>query len=405
MLAKKDPFFKHQMFVDATPVAADIQVGGAWKTYLFGGLGKGGKGFYAVDVTAPDDVDSESKAAANVKWEFTDADLGYSYGKPLVGKLRAYDDKWVVMFTSGHNNTSGKGKLYIVDPADGTLLKTLETTAGSEGSPSGLAQVSGFVIDYHNQVIEQVYGGDLLGNVWRFDLSSYDAADFKVEKFATLTSVDGSAQSVTVAPQIEVDFQNGIDRWVMIGTGRLLDESDLVTWADQVQTMYAIRDGTVLEMGKSLPHKPRTDSGFEKLTDGLAGLSVATEKGWLHDLPKGERIIAPIQAEVNLLVYAGSLPPENECLSGLAANIYAREFTRGASQLREKDGEPFVESIYSAEGAVGVELIKLYKGEGAAQPTFRVAITRGTDGKMISFPVNLPGVSAQHRMSWRLLGQ
>lgn len=405
MLAKKDPFFKHQMFVDATPVAADIQVGGAWKTYLFGGLGKGGKGFYAVDVTAPDDVDSESKAAANVKWEFTDADLGYSYGKPLVGKLRAYDDKWVVMFTSGHNNTSGKGKLYIVDPADGTLLKTLETTAGSEGSPSGLAQVSGFVIDYHNQVIEQVYGGDLLGNVWRFDLSSYDSADFKVEKFATLTSVDGSAQSVTVAPQIEVDFQNGIDRWVMIGTGRLLDESDLVTWADQVQTMYAIRDGTVLEMGKSLPHKPRTDSGFEKLTDGLAGLSVATEKGWLHDLPKGERIIAPIQAEVNLLVYAGSLPPENECLSGLAANIYAREFTRGASQLREKDGEPFVESIYSAEGAVGVELIKLYKGEGAAQPTFRVAITRGTDGKMISFPVNLPGVSAQHRMSWRLLGQ
>ena len=57
---------------------------------------------------------------------------------------------------------------------------------------------------------------------------------------------------------------------------------------------------------------------------------------------------------MNLLVYAGSLPPENECLSGLAANIYAREFTRGASQLREKDGEPFVESIYSAEGAVGV---------------------------------------------------
>ena len=54
---------------------------------------------------------------------------------------------------------------------------------------------------------------------------------------------------------------------------------------------------------------------------------------------------------------------------------------------------------------MGVELIKLYKGEGAAQPTFRVAITRGTDGKMISFPVNLPGVSAQHRMSWRLLGQ
>ena len=405
MLAKKDPFFKHQMFVDSTPVAADLQVGGAWKTYLFGGLGKGGKGYYAIDVTSPDDIDSESKAAANVKWEFTDSDMGYSYGKPLVGKLRAYDDKWVVMFTSGHNNSSGKGKLFIVDPADGKLLKTLETSAGSSSTPSGLAQISGFVIDYHNQVIEQVYGGDLLGNVWRFDLSSYDESDFKVEKFAELTSTDGSAQSVTIAPQIEVDFQNGIDRYVFVGTGRLLDESDLVTYADQVQSMYALRDGTVLEMSKTVGYKPRTDSGFEKITDGLAGLSTVPEKGWIHDLPKGERIIAPIQAEVNLLVYAGSLPPENECLSGLAANIYAREFTRGASQLREKDGEPFVESIYSAEGAVGVELIKLYKGEGATQPTVRVAITRGTDGKMTSFPVNLPGGTADHRMSWRLLGQ
>jgi len=405
MLTKKDPFFKHQMFVDATPVAADIYVGGAWKTYLFGGLGKGGKGFYAIDVTAPDDVDSEAKAAANVKWEFTDSDLGYSYGKPLVGKLRAYDNKWVVMFTSGHNNSSGKGALYIVDPADGKLIKKLETSAGASGSPSGLAQVSGFVIDYHNQVIEQVYGGDLMGNVWRFDLSSYDEGDFKVEKFAELASTDSTEQSVTVAPQIEVDFQNGIDRWVFVGTGRLLEESDLVTYGEQVQSMYGLRDGTVLEMGKTLPHKPRTDSGFEKITDGLTGLSSAPEKGWIHDLPKGERIIAPIQAEVNLLVYAGSLPPENECLSGLAANIYAREFTRGASQLREKDGEPFVESIYSAEGAVGVELIKLYKGEGVTQPTVRVAITRGTDGKMTSFPVNLPGGSAQHRMSWRLLGQ
>jgi type IV pilus assembly protein PilY1 len=53
MLTKKDPFFKHQMFVDSTPVAADVKVGSDWKTYLIGGLGKGGKGYYAIDITDP----------------------------------------------------------------------------------------------------------------------------------------------------------------------------------------------------------------------------------------------------------------------------------------------------------------------------------------------------------------
>ena len=403
ILAKKDPFFKHQMFVDATPVAADVDIGGTWKTMLVGGLGKGGKGYYGIDVTDPDGVTSEAEAAGRVKWEFTDSDLGYSYGKPLIAKTRAHG--WVAVVSSGHNNASGKGKLFFIGLADGTLLKTLETTAGSSTTPSGLGQIAGFVIDYHNQVLEQIYGGDLLGNVWRFDVSNADASTWTVEKFAELTSTDGTAQSITVAPQIEVDFTNGIDRWVIIGTGRMLDESDLLSYGEQVQTMYALRDGTVLTKGGGLPHKPRTASGFEKITDGIAGLSALPEKGWLHDLPKGERIIAPIQAEVNLVVYAGALPPENECLTGLAANLYGREFTKGASQLRETDGGAFVDHIYSAEGAVGVELIKLYKGEGAAQPTVRVAITLGSDGKMISFPVNLPGVSAQHRMSWRLLGQ
>ncbi len=63
--------------------------------------------------------------------------------------------------------------------------------------------------------------------------------------FATLT--DGAAaQPVTTAPQIEIDINNGVDRYVFIGTGRLLDNSDLtVPTTPQTQTMYAIRDGTL----------------------------------------------------------------------------------------------------------------------------------------------------------------
>ena len=49
--ARRSPFFKHQMFVDSTPVVVDVDIGGTWKTVLVGGMGKGGKGYYAIDIT------------------------------------------------------------------------------------------------------------------------------------------------------------------------------------------------------------------------------------------------------------------------------------------------------------------------------------------------------------------
>ena len=216
--------------------------------------------------------------------------------------------------------------------ADGSLLRTLETTVGSAGTPSGLAQVSGFVLSYKNQYSRADLRRRPAGQRLALRRVEQGPGAWTVEKFAELTSTDGTAQSVTVAPQIEVDFANGVDRYVMVGTGRLLHEDDLVTYGEQVQTMYVIRDGTVLKMNSAgLPHKPRSDADFSKLTDFIDGFSKLSVKGWYHDLPKGERIISPIAAELNLLGYAGSLPPENECLPGLG-----REHLRPRLPVRRK---------------------------------------------------------------------
>jgi type IV pilus assembly protein PilY1 len=398
MLTKKDPFFKHQMFVDSTPVAADVNIGGSWKTILVGGLGKGGKGYYAIDVTSPSSISSESDAAAKVLWEFTDAQMGYSYGKPLIAKT--YKHGWVAIVTSGYENPN-KARIYVLKISDGTILEEIETSAGAD---SGLAQVSGFVLSFKNQVLEQIYGGDLLGNLWRWDVSSTDTSKWGAVKFAELTSTDGTPQSVTIAPQIEVDFANGVDRYVMIGTGRLLHEDDLLTYADQVQTMYVIRDGTVLKMNSAgLPHKPRGDADFSVLTDTIKGFSGLTVKGWYHDLPKGERIIAPIAAELNLLGYAGALPPENECLPGLSANIYVRDFPHAASQLVDGTGAA-VASTAAPEGAVGMEFVNIYS-DTPNDPTLKLAITLGSDGKTQYIDLIKNSISGDHRMSWRLIGQ
>ena len=71
----------------------DAQIGGAWATVLVGGLGRGGQGIYALDVTKPS-LFTESNAANIVLWEFNDtddADLGYVYGKPLIRNVTSDD--------------------------------------------------------------------------------------------------------------------------------------------------------------------------------------------------------------------------------------------------------------------------------------------------------------------------
>ena len=117
-LADKEYAAKHQFFVDNSPEVGDICptapttacTGAQWKTILVGGLNRGGKGYYALDITNP--------AAPVLLWEFTDANLGYTYGNPRITKLK--DGTWVVIFASGYNNADGVGRLYIRNAYTGT---------------------------------------------------------------------------------------------------------------------------------------------------------------------------------------------------------------------------------------------------------------------------------------------
>jgi len=412
------PPFQHHFYVDSTPRITDVNFGGGdsdWHSLLVGGLGKGGKSYYALDISDPASITDETTAAQKVLWQFTDADMGYSYGRPVIAKTHAFGGKWVVFVTAGYNNASGKGKIFILDAKDGSLLKTLSTGVGSAATPSGLAQIAGYEKDFRNQIAEQIYGGDLLGNFWRFDISGTDetAASWGAPvKLANLTAPDGTPQAVTIAPQIEIDIANGIDRWVFIGTGRLLDDLDLTTAsiANQVQTFYAIRDGTAATpqtpWGAALA--PRTDMDLITAALGITGLNNKPAKGWFDDLPVGQRIVVPVQAALSLVAYVGTSPQTDPCLTGQPATVYAREYARGNSLLLDTDGVTPIESVFAAEGGVGVELVALDGANGGGTggyPDLRIAITAGTTGKVTFYKPKNPDFSQKHRMSWRLLGQ
>jgi type IV pilus assembly protein PilY1 len=236
-LADSDYANKHRYFVDGTPEVGDIcpSAPGSdctaddWRTIIVGGLNQGGKSFYALDITDP--------ASPHLLWEFTNAQLGYTYSNPRITKL--HDGTWAVIVASGYNNADGVGRLFVLNASTGALITTISTGVGSAASPAGLAKLSARAPNSSvNNTVEEVYGGDLLGNVWRFDVNDMiGAPGTDAQLLVQLQDADGNPQPITAKPTVA---SVGSSPMVMVGTGRYLGLSDLPD--TRTYTMYGIKD-------------------------------------------------------------------------------------------------------------------------------------------------------------------
>ena len=358
LAALGNPNFVHHYYVDGTPRAFDVDLtktsgappaaGPDWHTLLIGGLGKGGKSFYAIDVTNPDAMTSESTVASKVMWEFPNAStpasvtakLGFSYGAPIVTKTTKYG--WVVIFTSGYNNTDGGGHFFFVNPRTGALLETVSTGSGSATEQTGLAHAVAWVQDYTDNLAESIYAGDLLGNVWRLDVRASSGNYASPTKIATL-GAGGVGQPVTTAPSVGVHPKTGV-RYVMIGTGRLLDQSDI--GSTETQSFYSIADGTTTRFNavSNLPAAvgsfPITRNNLVSLADTLTGITPDASRpmGWYMDFGKASNGIAS-RMVVNpntfngVVAFASTLPSGDACSPSGSSDTYGVDIATGKTQL------------------------------------------------------------------------
>jgi type IV pilus assembly protein PilY1 len=257
VLADKNYAKKHQYFVEGTPRSGDVYIGGKWKTILVGGFNAGGNGYYALDITDP--------LSPKYLWEFTDTHMGYSFGNPEITKLD--NGKWVVLVSSGYNNCAqssnalcatangdGNGYLYVLDAANGRQFNNSPIST-NVGNASGLARI--IAQAGPDNVTRRVYGGDLLGNLWRFELETSGNKTFKVQRIAVLKDADGNTQPITSRPQVTT--LKG-ERIVMVGTGRYLASNDVNT--TQRQAFYAIKDN----VSTSAYDNIRSNANFIKKT-------------------------------------------------------------------------------------------------------------------------------------------
>jgi type IV pilus assembly protein PilY1 len=245
-----EPDYMHKYFVDQTPVVSDIDYAGM-TTILVGGLGKGGRGYYALDVSGVDPLISdepktENKLADLVLWEYPDldthpdeaADVGYSFSRPAVVQSNDPAHPWLVIFGNGYSSAYENAVLFILDPASGELIKRINTQAGScngLSSPVAVDVDSDYKVDY-------VYAGDLKGNLWKFDLTSTNAADWSVayeDGGVPKAMFQTPGKSITAKPDVMFHCSKP-GYTVIFGTGMYLRDDD---YADlSTQTVYGIWD-------------------------------------------------------------------------------------------------------------------------------------------------------------------
>ena len=352
----------HRFYVDGSPVTMDVFIGGAWKTMLVGGLNAGGRGYYALDVTDP--------TAAGVKalWEIcsdaalcanSDPDIGYSYGQAVITK-RPSDGKWVVIISSGFNNVSpgdGGGYLYVLDAATGAILsKTATTVAGTNVgntvTPSGFAKITGFATNFAvNNTTPIVYGGDLLGNVWRFDLSANVATPDAVTAQRLGQAMDGTGagakpQSITTKPEV-TRFDAGFNV-VYVATGRFIGATDIPDPATIVppldlayqQSVYAVKDtGTDLGILRSpaanLVQQTLIVIDSTSRTISNNTISWGTQNGWYVDFnpageSPGERVNIDMQLVRGVLLVESNEPNDDACSSGGNSFFYQFDYKSGS---------------------------------------------------------------------------
>ena len=318
--------------LDGSPLVAKLS---ATSRLLVAGTGVAGRSFHAIDVSSPRGL-TEASLASAYKWEFpasgdavTAAKVGQAVGRPLVVKSNDPADGHVALLTSGYNNTAdGKGRLWMINVSTGAIVHEFTTADGSLATEAGLAQVAAF--GETDGTVRYVYGGDLLGNVWRFDLKA-KTAPFKV---AVLKNGAGVTQPVTAAPEL---LFTGGKRVVIVGTGRLLDITDF--GSTQVQSVYAISDGAYLPNART----SLVQQVYSRATDTITSNPVdwSSDRGWYVDLGSGEQVNTRPTIAYGAVAFVSNINGGADCSA--KSYLYVLDVLSGTSY----SGTTFVSSLIS----------------------------------------------------------
>ena len=304
------PDYQHRYWVDSGMFSGDAQLDsgsygigtdsgsnpGHWATVLAGTLGAGGKGYFVLDVTQPDLIKEshpDDALAKAVLIDATDPDttlagqtvasgepsavgkevsayIGHQFSQPVLDMYNLTfqssqivrinsktEGEWAVIMGNGYNNASGVPVLLIQSLSQKTgAVPTLYTVAAKCTSTAedclakgnGLSAPRPVDVD-GNGTADFVYAGDLMGNLWKFDISNVEdrskwGVAYNGEPMFTAVGPTGKAQPITSAPVVVPNKNGGF--MVAFGTGQNLTQEDTVDAPNSanapLNSFYALYD-------------------------------------------------------------------------------------------------------------------------------------------------------------------
>ncbi|ENX0484677.1 pilus assembly/adherence protein PilC, partial [Neisseria gonorrhoeae] len=280
--------------VDGGFVLRQVNLNGQDRVFMFGAMGLGGRGAYALDLSKINenypaaaplfDVKNRDKNGKNGK-NRVEVELGYTVGTPQIGKTRS--GKYAAFLASGYaakdiGSGDNKTALYVYDLNNtlGTPIAKIEVKDGKGGLSSPT------LVDKDlDGIVDIAYAGDRGGNMYRFDLSNSDPS-----KWSVSTIFEGG-KPITSAPAVS---RLADKRVVIFGTGSDLSESDVFNTDEQY--IYGIFDddeGTVNVKvtngtgGGLLEQVLKEENKTLFLNKGSDG---SGSKGWVVKLKEGQRV-------------------------------------------------------------------------------------------------------------------
>ncbi|QFY90559.2 pilus assembly protein PilC [Magnetovirga frankeli] len=377
--------YNHKYFVDGDIFVghAYIAARGGWRTVLVGGLGAGGKAIYALDITNP-----EGFSKTDVLWEFSHADLGYSFGRPTIAPMG--NGEWAVILGNGYQSSLGKASLFVLDVADGSLIKQIDLdTSGGNGLSAPVT-----VANDSRQIIH-AFAGDLKGNMWRVDFcSSCDGTNpnFISNQWEPSWSSGGDPaplfttpdnRPITSRPAVGKHPDGGYI--VFFGTGKFYETGDnIIGSSPAIEAFYGLRDADgpisgvseLLEhsigwQGTGLDRSLRVTSSTEE--EPFLITPTGSEKGWYlpliyNSVQESERVVAEPVLRNGRIIFVTMVPNPDPCGYGGSGWLMELRATDG-SRLTDvvfdlnNDGEFDQEDMIELDGEL-VPPVGLMPGNG-----------------------------------------
>jgi type IV pilus assembly protein PilY1 len=402
----------HKFLVDGQVGVFDAQLSSTWKTLALGGVGAGGKTFYAVQLfdAAAGNVfkalwEISAPATANTANAFND--LGYAYARPEVARLA--DGRWAAFISNGYGSNSGVAALYVVDVRDGSLIRKI--VIDSTETTNGLSSVK-LRVNSQN-VVQAAYGGDLKGRLWKFDLSgaTTDTWGVAFSGKPLFTAPGGATQPITAQPLLADNSLGG--KQVFFGTGKFNEAIDKTN--KDLQAFYSVWDAdggsgqlTVSSLqAQAVTGVTSGSTGGQFITTTQNDTTYPAEKGWYlplvyNNVLTGERVINQASLVAGRVVFTtASVDTTDPCASFGTGKLVELDAFSGKMlnyAVLDTNGDGLVDSTDSISSGViftgGIPTLNAIVNNASRK------IVNDSSGGITSL-VEKPGGGGSRRIMWR----